>query len=96
MRPVVVGVGIRDDGESGEEVLGAEDGAGLHPVLRVPDGEAVAEEVLGRAGDPEVDLQLPVAHQHGLERREKNKLKTCQLVKFPGFGSEIWLLRERP
>ena len=61
MGAVMIAVGIRDDGKTGEVISVAEHGAHLHPVPGVPDGEPVAEQVLGGAAHSELNLQLPVS-----------------------------------
>jgi len=59
---VVVAVGVHNDGEALEEVLVAEHRPAHHAVLGVPDGKAVAEQLLALAVHLEVYVQLPVAY----------------------------------
>ena len=47
VRTVVVTVGISQYGEATEEVPGPEDRTKGHPVLDVPEGEAVSKQISG-------------------------------------------------
>ena len=82
----MVAVRVGDHGEPREVVPRAEHRARLHPVSRVPDDEPVTEEVLGRAGDLELDLHLPVTGVDGLEigrmshMSEMDNLETLTIV----------------
>ena len=64
----MVAVGVGNDGQSREEVSGAEDWPGFIPVAGIPKGEAVPEEVFGGPADTELHLDLPIAHGNGLAK----------------------------
>lgn len=86
MRPIVIAVGVQDDGQPGEVVLAAKDWPRLHALLGVPNGEAIAEELGALAMNLEAHMHLPVASHHGLEEETQNADKgkqgsgECQLV----------------
>lgn len=62
VRAVVVAVSVHDDGEALEEVTVAEHRTTHHSVLGVPDGKAVAKQLLALSVHLEVNVQFPVAY----------------------------------
>ena len=70
----MVAVGVCDDGEAAPHVPRPEHRPQRHPVLDVPEGEPVAEEVPGGARHLEAQLHLPVS------RSARNLDTSCQNV----------------
>ncbi len=66
MRPIVIRIGIEDNGKTMEVVGRAEDIAELVAVTHVPEGESVAEQVLAVTVHRELELDLPVGHVNRL------------------------------
>lgn len=73
VRAIVVAVGVGDDDEAGEVVLRTKNRPVCHSLTSVPDGKAVAKEILGGARNLKMDLHLPIPHEDRL-MRENNKL----------------------
>jgi len=64
VRSIVIAVRVGDDGESGEVVSVAKHRTRSHLVSRVPHGETVTEQILGRSRDTKLNLKLPVSRCH--------------------------------
>ena len=65
VRTVVVTVGISQYGQATPKVPGPEDRPKGHPVLDVPESEAVTKEISGGSGHFEAELNLPVPGSAG-------------------------------
>ena len=69
MLAIVIAVGVKEHSEPSEEVSIAEDGPGVRALLGVPEGKAVAKQVLSLPVDVKVEQHLPVVHPDRLGGR---------------------------
>ena len=69
----MIAVGIGHNSETRKEISIPENRSRFHSVSGVPDREPVAEQVLGRSGDFELNLKFPVSRSNRLKTK-LNKL----------------------
>ena len=63
---VVIAVGIGNDSHSTKVIHVAEHISPLHSVSRVPNCEAIAEQIFGGSRNTKLNMQLPVLSTYGL------------------------------